>query len=92
MFIDIDDFKAINDSLGHEAGDKVLVEVADRLTRAVRPGDTLARLGGDEFAIIVDLRGSSEATPLPSGPFRPFATQSRSVKDAFRFRRVSVSH
>jgi diguanylate cyclase (GGDEF)-like protein/PAS domain S-box-containing protein len=61
MFLDIDDFKTINDSLGHEAGDKVLVAVSERLALVMRPGDTLARLGGDEFAIMLDFVTLSES-------------------------------
>lgn len=54
MLLDVDDFKTINDSLGHAAGDTVLVAVAERLATCVRPADTTARLGGDEFAILLE--------------------------------------
>jgi len=57
LFLDLDDFKKINDSLGHEIGDKLLIESALRLSRVVRKGDTVGRLGGDEFILL--LRGLS---------------------------------
>lgn len=65
VFIDLDGFKAINDTYGHDAGDQLLIAVSARMTRVMKEGDTLARIGGDEFvAIINDLPSEEACTPI----------------------------
>jgi diguanylate cyclase (GGDEF)-like protein/PAS domain S-box-containing protein len=65
LFLDLDRFKVINDSLGHMVGDQLLVGIARRLETCLRPGDTVARLGGDEFTILLeDLTGEADAIEI----------------------------
>ncbi|WP_237524114.1 putative bifunctional diguanylate cyclase/phosphodiesterase [Shewanella sp. KX20019] len=84
IFLDLDDFKKINDSLGHEAGDQLLITAADRLMKATRKEDTVGRLGGDEFIILLDgLSCADDAQPLAEnliGGFRkPFYIGNRQL-------------
>lgn len=68
LFLDLDNFKVVNDSLGHEAGDSLLAAVAERLKTCLRTEDTLTRFGGDEFTILLEGVGDvSEATHVAEG-------------------------
>ena len=85
LLIDLDRFKEVNDTLGHDSGDALLVEVAERLGGALRRGDTLARLGGDEFAVLVAGAPDREAVVelaarLQDALRRPFALRGVAVE------------
>lgn len=78
LFLDLDDFKKINDSLGHETGDKILIEAAVRLRNVVRSGDTVGRLGGDEFIVLLGgLTDAADAQAIAENLLNRF-------KDPFR--------
>jgi diguanylate cyclase (GGDEF)-like protein/PAS domain S-box-containing protein len=74
LFLDLDRFKVINDSLGHTAGDKLLIEMSQRLVECTREEDTVARLGGDEFAILLEqIRGPEDAVRVAERVLERFA-------------------
>ena len=84
LFIDLDNFKKVNDSLGHAAGDRLLIEVAERLRHALRAGDTVSRFGGDEFTVLgatLDNRhdASQLARRVAQALGQPFAISDRKV-------------
>jgi diguanylate cyclase (GGDEF)-like protein len=92
LFLDLDRFKVINDSLGHQVGDRVLVAVAERLSVSLRPGDTATRFGGDEFVVLcedvndevqalelAERLASTLSTPFPVGAEQVFLTASVGV-------------
>ncbi len=89
VFLDLDDLKPVNDSLGHDAGDALLVAVASRVSAAVRPGDVVARLAGDEFAIL--LTGDGSAATASTVAERVVASSSELVRVGDRDVRSGLS-
>jgi diguanylate cyclase (GGDEF)-like protein len=84
LFLDVDRFKIINDTLGHSVGDQILVALSHRLAGSLRPEDTIARLGGDEFAILLedvtDASGATAAADRLTGELqRPFSFEGREL-------------
>ncbi len=84
LFLDLDRFKVVNDTLGHSVGDQLLVEVSYRLGTALRPGDTVARLGGDEFGILLEDVADAEtaetiAVRIEEGLGKPYPFEGRDV-------------
>ena len=84
LFLDLDNFKLVNDSLGHQTGDEMLIEAAARLRNCVRAQDTVARLGGDEFVVILDLLADEEDTIIVAKAIqhqfsRPFMLDGREI-------------
>src|SRR5205807_1210911 len=87
LFLDLDHFKLVNDSLGHLAGDELLVQAAARLQEAVRPGDTVARISGDEFVILCeDVAGAEHAERIAAR-----AADALSIPFQIEDRRVGAS-
>ncbi len=74
LFVDVDHFKLVNDSLGHEAGDAVLIEVAARLRACTRPEDAVARLGGDEFVVVLEGTSPREASDVAHRAIRAISS------------------
>ena len=82
LFLDLDDFKKVNDSLGHGEGDRLLIAVAERFLACARSADTVARLGGDEFAILIEGADGREGLPdrLAAAMSHPFSLSGNQVR------------
>jgi diguanylate cyclase (GGDEF)-like protein len=91
LFIDLDDFKTVNDSLGHDAGDRLLEEAATRIAACLGPGDLAARLGGDEFGVLLQHPGEPTRTSEGLGDEQPAMLASR-VHDRLRRPVVIADH
>jgi two-component system cell cycle response regulator len=90
LLLDIDHFKKVNDTFGHDGGDRVLVEVAHRLSRLVRPGDVVARYGGEEFAILLPSADITQAEEIAERVRQGIAAAPIAVSPS-RLRQVTVS-
>ena len=84
VYLDLDDFKLVNDRYGHNIGDAVLIETIERIHKVLRPGDLVGRLGGDEFVVLFDRTGKSSADDLVMRLEKIF-------KDPFRLHGITVN-
>jgi len=90
IFLDLDNFKVINDSLGHAAGDELLVAVADRLMQTIRPGDTVGRMGGDEFTILLEDLSSVEQAEMVADRILLYFRQPITIQGIETFVQASI--
>jgi diguanylate cyclase (GGDEF)-like protein len=90
LFLDLDDFKVVNDGFGHEAGDRLLIQVAQRLKGAVREGDFVARLGGDEFTVLCQGLEDQTTATMAAGRIRAALSAPFDVAGQRRHVRVSI--
>jgi diguanylate cyclase (GGDEF)-like protein len=90
LFVDVDRFKVVNDSLGHHVGDELLVAIATRLRNTVRPGDTVARLGGDEFTILLESIGAPEEAEVAAQRIQQVIAAPFTVRGSDIFSTVSI--